>query len=247
MSEDELAAANPGTDPLELVRLAHEHPELRALVAANPSTYSGLLHWLGQFGDPAIDAAIARRLGVSPPEPAPAATAPPSTDAGWHEPAREVPLRWSAYEPRYATALGVLGLGLLLPPAFAANAGTLGPLLITLALGLVGIAVMPTTLPRRLVAGALIVPISATALIAEALGDSISSLLVVPLALAVWLVLRQRSALSYLLLLAGAALGAVVALVVAPLVAGLVQVGLVFVLAWAARLLEPRLPRSRRR
>jgi len=30
-------------------------------VAANPSTYPDLLTWLGQLGDPAINAAIAAR------------------------------------------------------------------------------------------------------------------------------------------------------------------------------------------
>jgi hypothetical protein len=30
-------------------------------LAANPSTYPDLLHWLGQLGDPAIDSALARR------------------------------------------------------------------------------------------------------------------------------------------------------------------------------------------
>lgn len=252
MSVDEAAASNPGTDPLELVRLAHEHPELRALVAANPSTYSGLLHWLGQFDDPAIDAAIARRRGAGPPEPAPVASVPPtlvppSPDARWHEPARDIPLHGPGYGQRYATALGLLGLGLLLPPSFAADAGALAPVLIPLALGVAGLAVVPATVPRRLVAGVLIVPISATGLIAQALGDSISSLLVVPLALAVWLVLRQRSSPSYLLLLAGAALGAGAAFAIDPLVVGLVQVGLVFALAWAARLVEPWIARSRSR
>jgi hypothetical protein len=43
--------------------IAASRPDLRPLVAANPSTYPDLLQWLGHLGDPAIDAALARRVG----------------------------------------------------------------------------------------------------------------------------------------------------------------------------------------
>lgn len=58
-------AADPAT-PLEtLAELAHRHPELRAIIAANPSTYPDLLEWLGTLGDPEVDAALRARLGAA--------------------------------------------------------------------------------------------------------------------------------------------------------------------------------------
>jgi len=54
-------AANPATSAAALHEIATTIPELRAVVAANPSTYPDLLTWLGQLGDPAINAAIAAR------------------------------------------------------------------------------------------------------------------------------------------------------------------------------------------
>lgn len=56
-----VAAADPATDLAQLAALAHEHPELRPLVAANPSTYPGLLEWLAQFDDAEIQAALNAR------------------------------------------------------------------------------------------------------------------------------------------------------------------------------------------
>lgn len=57
------AAANPATPLPDLMSIAAARPDLRPLIAANPSTYPGLLQWLGHLGDPAIDAALARRVG----------------------------------------------------------------------------------------------------------------------------------------------------------------------------------------
>lgn len=54
-------AADPGTSAAALYAIATTIPELRATVAANPSTYPDLLEWLGKLGDPEIDAAIASR------------------------------------------------------------------------------------------------------------------------------------------------------------------------------------------
>ncbi len=54
-------AANPGTSAQELFDIASNVPELRAAVASNPSTYPDLLTWLGQLGDPAVDAALKAR------------------------------------------------------------------------------------------------------------------------------------------------------------------------------------------
>ena len=67
------AASNPSTDAETLREIAYHFPELRPVVAANPSAYPGLLTWLGELGDPAVDAALAAR-GIAP---ASASTATP--------------------------------------------------------------------------------------------------------------------------------------------------------------------------
>ncbi|MCC9195348.1 hypothetical protein QNO08_03235 [Arthrobacter sp. zg-Y820] len=54
-------AANPATPLARLQEIVANHPEARAVVAANPSTYPALLTWLGQLGDPAVDQAIRQR------------------------------------------------------------------------------------------------------------------------------------------------------------------------------------------
>ncbi|WP_265522062.1 hypothetical protein [Oerskovia flava] len=54
-------ALDPGT-PLEvLAQIVQDAPHLRPQVAANPSTYPALLDWLGNLGDPAVDAALRSR------------------------------------------------------------------------------------------------------------------------------------------------------------------------------------------
>ncbi|GFZ84492.1 variant leucine-rich repeat-containing protein [Nesterenkonia alkaliphila] len=74
----EALAANPHTDWDVLHWIAENHPELRAVVAANPGTYQELVDALGSLGDPEIDAAIAQREaaggvagGVAEPPPDP--------------------------------------------------------------------------------------------------------------------------------------------------------------------------------
>lgn len=54
-------AASPETPVQALFEIASNIPELRAAVAANPSTYPDLLTWLGTLGDPAVDAALKAR------------------------------------------------------------------------------------------------------------------------------------------------------------------------------------------
>ena len=57
--------ADPAVSPSELADIAHQHPTLRAQVAAHPIAYPELLAWLGEIGDPAIDAVIAARDGTA--------------------------------------------------------------------------------------------------------------------------------------------------------------------------------------
>ncbi len=54
-------AADPEASAQALFEIASDIPELRATVAANPSTYPDLLTWLGQLGDPAVNAALKAR------------------------------------------------------------------------------------------------------------------------------------------------------------------------------------------
>jgi hypothetical protein len=55
------AASDPRTAAATLFEIATNSPELRPAIAANPSTYDDLVAWLGKLGDPAVDAALARR------------------------------------------------------------------------------------------------------------------------------------------------------------------------------------------
>lgn len=49
------------TDQTQIAQIAQYAPELRACIARNPNTYPALIEWLGQLGDPAINAALASR------------------------------------------------------------------------------------------------------------------------------------------------------------------------------------------
>ncbi|NED99898.1 DUF7937 domain-containing protein [Phytoactinopolyspora halotolerans] len=54
-------ASDPNTPLQTLADIAQKEPALRPLVALNPSAYPGLLEWLAQLGDPAVDHALRRR------------------------------------------------------------------------------------------------------------------------------------------------------------------------------------------
>jgi hypothetical protein len=54
-------ALDPNTDQQTIAQIAQYAPELRPCLARNPNTYPELLNWLGQLGDPAINAALASR------------------------------------------------------------------------------------------------------------------------------------------------------------------------------------------
>lgn len=54
-------ASDPATPMAVLADIVQNAPELRAQVAANPTAYPALVEWLGQLGDPEIDAAIRSR------------------------------------------------------------------------------------------------------------------------------------------------------------------------------------------
>ena len=56
-------ASDPTISQAELADLVQNHPQARAAAASNPQAYPGMLEWLGQLGDPEVDAALARRQG----------------------------------------------------------------------------------------------------------------------------------------------------------------------------------------
>ncbi|KAA8884959.1 hypothetical protein F3087_31870 [Nocardia colli] len=58
---DAVRAADPQSSPAALREIAQRWPGLRAVVAANPAANPGLLAWLGQLGDPDVDAALGGR------------------------------------------------------------------------------------------------------------------------------------------------------------------------------------------
>lgn len=60
---DLLAAQDPATSPAELARLAAEAPHTRPEIARHPQAYPGLIEWLGQLGDPAVNEALRNRGG----------------------------------------------------------------------------------------------------------------------------------------------------------------------------------------
>lgn len=71
-------AANPQTDPAVLGQLAAQHPEVQALIAANPAAYPGLLEWIATHGTAEGQAVASQRLAApaAPVAPAAAPVAP---------------------------------------------------------------------------------------------------------------------------------------------------------------------------
>ncbi len=79
-------AADPSTAGEVLAAIAGSRPDLRPYVAANPAAYPGLLDWLSQLGDPAVDGALRARAASQPapqaPTDAPAAESPYAAPSG---------------------------------------------------------------------------------------------------------------------------------------------------------------------
>ncbi len=203
MSTPELRAqaSDPTTDLATLGAIAHEHPALRPAVALNPSAYEGLLDWLSQLDDPAVRAALAQRNGGAPAVPA---------AGSWREPNRAVALAWGSYGLRYGISLGLFLAALLVPFYLVAPGGGYLPLAIIAVCAIAAAAVMPAPLVRRVVAASLVVTFVVVVVISTLSAQGYLSNVIygifrfIPtetgVSLAVWFVLRQRSALSYLLL-----------------------------------------------
>lgn len=81
MSSEEIIreASDPATAPARLAELASADRATWPALAGNPSTYDGLLNWLGERNDPAVNAVLtARAQAALPPIPPPAPTPPPA-------------------------------------------------------------------------------------------------------------------------------------------------------------------------
>lgn len=72
-------AQDPNTTAARLMEIAQSSRDTWEAIAAHPAAYPGLLDWLGEHGDDAVKAAIARReIAQLPPPPPPAADAAPT-------------------------------------------------------------------------------------------------------------------------------------------------------------------------
>jgi len=101
-------AQDPNTTAARLMEIAQTSRDTWEAIAAHPAAYPGLLDWLGEHGDDAVKAAIARReIAQLPPPPPPAADdaptapipAPPAPPASAGEPAAEPTLIQPAAVP----------------------------------------------------------------------------------------------------------------------------------------------------
>lgn len=83
MSSEDLVreAQDPSTTPGRLAELAQADRATWAAIVFNPSAYDGLLQWLGERGDPTVNAALAARASYAAaqaPQAPPAPAAPPA-------------------------------------------------------------------------------------------------------------------------------------------------------------------------
>jgi len=89
-------AADPQTPAQVLADIAALRPDLRPAVAANPSTYPGLLEWLASLGEPSVDAALAARQSAG----APHAGAAPAQQPQYAQPQPQ----YAQPQPQYGQA-----------------------------------------------------------------------------------------------------------------------------------------------
>ncbi len=82
-------AADPTTPGSVLAQIAYERPDLRPLVAANPSAYPELLTWLAGFNEPEVNAALSERSNNQQPQ---AANNPAQPQGPAHQEAQQ----WNA-------------------------------------------------------------------------------------------------------------------------------------------------------
>ncbi|MET0821182.1 MAG: hypothetical protein ABWY58_09465 [Aeromicrobium sp.] len=74
-------AQDPSTSGARLAELAQLDRDLWTAIAVHPAAYPALLEWLGQQGEPTVDAVLAMRSGSPAAAPAPAGPPPPPAEA----------------------------------------------------------------------------------------------------------------------------------------------------------------------
>ncbi len=65
LTQEQLEAINPDTPLNRLQTIAQDAPELRPLLALNPSTYPDLLDWLAELQDTQVNDALAKRAELA--------------------------------------------------------------------------------------------------------------------------------------------------------------------------------------
>lgn len=217
LSPEELArlAVDPATSEQHLADLAGHWPELRPLVAANPTAYAGLLEWLSGLGDAGVDAALAARgavvqaaavaapFGTRPAASsfAGAAAAPVAGRPRTPSPDRSMnlTLAWGSHRVRHLTgvALGVASLALLYATLwFYIPVPAIAALLVAAAM----VAVLPASGGARVAGSAYIIGAALLlnlSFIGAGLLTYIGLYLSAPAMLAGWLTLRMRPARSF--------------------------------------------------
>lgn len=118
-------AADPSTPQQVLADIAALRPDLRPVVALNPSAYPGLLDWLGTLGEPGVDTALGQRRdreaaavgGGTAPVPGTTSLGAPDGPAPWTAP--------EAVAPVGTAAVGTAPVAMPLPAGgpFVAPAG----------------------------------------------------------------------------------------------------------------------------
>ncbi|MFC5676541.1 hypothetical protein [Aeromicrobium endophyticum] len=81
-------AQDPSTSGARLAELAQLDRDLWTAIAVHPAAYPALLDWLGQQGDPTVDAVLAMRSGSPAAAPAPAGPPPPPAETPTAYPAQ---------------------------------------------------------------------------------------------------------------------------------------------------------------
>lgn len=108
-------AGDPATPLGRLHEIAQERPDLRHVLAGNPSTYPALLEWLGRLGDPQVNAALHARAesmatvelsSVPGPQPEPGDPAAEVAETRVAEPVREEPTAAEPVPEEPAAAVG---------------------------------------------------------------------------------------------------------------------------------------------
>ncbi|HEY5223115.1 MAG TPA: hypothetical protein VIJ18_08760 [Microbacteriaceae bacterium] len=145
-------AANPATSPERLAELAYHHPSMRAVVAANPSAYPGLIEWIRTYGQ-TPSGTVAAGSAIA------AVTVANSAASGTQPFAAAKSARTSgSVGSRVLVAVGVAVylLTVAIPWPFVVRGVGITLEILAYSLLVVAIVLLPTTVARRVVAGVMV-------------------------------------------------------------------------------------------